>query len=107
MTEMQTKDAGNTADYLAWACPSWLDEMANARTEQGRRVFLLYFNIRDLVFDPSHPPARPRDLLNISNFLAHRLQDRDLVLVLLALHRNLRLQASGSDVAAIVRQGQT
>jgi hypothetical protein len=37
----------------------WVDKMKEARQKRQRNVFILHFNIRDLVFDPQNLPSTP------------------------------------------------
>lgn len=71
---------GSRATYLKAAQPKWLNDIYVQRAEQRRAVFLLYFNIRDVVFDPAHPPGHPDELVTVEQFLAHAMSARDLVL---------------------------
>jgi hypothetical protein len=86
-----------TNDYLEYAEPSWLKTIIDAKADQGRTVFLIHFNIRDLVFDPAHPPATPCDLLSVSDFLLRTLHDRDIVLTY-SLHSGIKV-AKNNDGA--------
>lgn len=90
--------AGNkTQDYLDHAEPGWLKTIIDAKADQGRTVFLIYFNIRDLVFDPAHPPETPRDLLTVSEFLLSILRKRDVVLTY-SLHSGIKVAKNNDSV---------
>ena len=81
----------STDDYLENARPRWFDELTKAKQE-GRTVFLLHFNIQDVVFDPKHPPTTPQDLKSVRDFLAGALSDRNTVLYY-SLHTGIQLYA--------------
>ncbi len=73
-------------DYIGSASPQWWSEMARAKQEQRRTVFLLHFNIRDLVFDPRHPPASPDKLLPVMSYLMEALRPQRHLVLSYSLH---------------------
>ncbi len=98
MTASVTSSAGDTTDYYSHADPAWLQEIVRERKEQGRRVFLLHFNIRDFVFDPGHPPSRPSDLLTVSDFMGHLMESSRSLALYYSLSTGMRLYHPSSDV---------
>lgn len=66
--------------YVDGAQPGWFKKIVEAITDKRRAIFLLHFNIRDIVFDAVAPPPSPDALLNVAEFLRESLRRRDLVL---------------------------
>lgn len=85
----------STEDYLRNANPLWLNELIKTKEEQGRTLFLLYFNIRDVVFDRDFPPDSPQELKSIKDYLAKMLTSRDIVLSY-SLHSGIEIH-KGSE----------
>lgn len=56
-------------EYLNKATPQWFKHITESAREHRRNVFILHFNIRDLVFDPAVPPSHPSKLLTLTEFL--------------------------------------
>ncbi|HKP52036.1 MAG TPA: AAA family ATPase [Chloroflexia bacterium] len=90
---MDEHAAQMTQDYLVRAKPAWLEDIRKKSTEQGRCVFLLHFNIQDLVFDPAHKPASPNDLKTVTEYLTVKLRHRDSVLYY-SLHTGIEVYRS-------------
>lgn len=54
-------------EYMAL---KWVQKMAEARQKRQRNVFILHFNIRDLVFDHQNPPTiPPNELPDIRDYV--------------------------------------
>lgn len=92
---LQQTASGNqeskTNRYRAEIRPSWYREMVQARDDLGRCVFLLHFNIDDLVFDPSLAPDTPNDLWTVSEYIAYRLAIAKSLALSYSLHDGLRV----------------
>lgn len=80
------------SDYLENGSPAWFAELKKIKADQKRHVFLLHFNIRDLVFDPKHPPATPSQLRTVLDFLSWQLSGRDVALYY-SMHSGIELFA--------------
>lgn len=86
-----TQESG-TALYRKDVRPSWYREMVQARDDLGRCVFLLHFNVDDLVFDPNLAPDSPNDLWTVSEYVAYRLAIAKSLALSYSLHDGLRVR---------------
>lgn len=81
-----------TNRYRAEVRPSWYREMVQARDDLGRCVFLLHFNMDDLVFDSDLAPDAPNHLWTVSEFIAYRLAKGKSLALSYSLHDGLRVR---------------
>ncbi|HYF64926.1 MAG TPA: hypothetical protein VD886_19025, partial [Herpetosiphonaceae bacterium] len=99
--------------YRESANPNWFKQLGSAKADKGRTVFLLHFNIYDVVFDHECPPAHPNDLLTVTEFLGEAIGNRNVVLTY-SLHNGIEmvkpqgrrdlpkvLRANGADSEAL------
>lgn len=86
-------ETGKDEQYRMKAKPSWLEQLIKARQEQKRTVFLLHFNIRDLVFDPDYPPSDPARLLTVKEYLFERLSIKRHLVLEYSLHSGIQARS--------------
>jgi AAA+ superfamily predicted ATPase len=65
--------------------------MVQARDDLGRCVFLLHFNVDDLVFAQNLAPDFPNDLWTVSEYIAYRLAKAKSLALSYSLHDGLRV----------------
>ncbi|HEX8220176.1 MAG TPA: ATP-binding protein [Chloroflexia bacterium] len=93
-----------TQQYLSEARPAWLKEIQDRRSKEGRNVFLLHFNIHDLVFDPEHVPGSPGDLKTLTEMLFLVLRSRRNAVLYYSLHSGI--EAYKGDAVRTARSFQ-